>query len=172
LFSLAIAVAPTDPGRAVQLLDESIVAAEAAANDWAVANSAAARGSVLASWGDHAAAARVLLEGVQNHELAGNRSSMAQNVATLCFIFAGVGRPDVAATLEGWARTIVSEGSIASELLLGGWTEDVVDAVGSLPEVLGEEGYQRLKTRGAALSDDEVIAYVSEAVELLERAQA
>jgi len=78
---------------------------------------------------------------------------------------------EAAAVLEGWVRTIVSEGAIGAELLLGGWSDAVLDAVGSLPASLGEDEYRRLKERGAALSDDEVVKYLVEEVDRLEQDQ-
>src|SRR5262249_52560629 len=149
-----------------------IVAAEAAANDWAAGNSAASRGAILASWGDHGAAARVLLAGIERHGVSGNRMSIAQNVASLCFIFAGAGRPDAAAVLDGWARTIATAEAIATELRLGGWSETVVEAVLALPATLGDGEYRRLVALGAALSDDELISYLSTEVGRLEQEQA
>jgi len=71
-----------------------------------------------------------------------------------------------------WALTIVSEELIETELALGGWTDAVMDSIRSLPVVLGEGEYRRLMARGPSLSDDDVVAYLSAALDELERDQA
>jgi hypothetical protein len=66
----------------------------------------------------------------------------------------------------------MSDTAVATELLLGGWSDAVVDAIAVLPAILGEDEYGQLQARGAAMSDDEVIAYVSTELERLERERA
>ena len=162
LLTLGQALGPTDPARAFRLLDEAVVEAEAAANDWAAGVGASARGSVLMGWGDHRAATRAMLDSAMRCAVAGNRTSMTQGLLAIGALLAKAGRGEPAAVLDGYSRTILGD------YLGPGWSDELLEELRSLPVTLGEDAYAQFAAQGAAMSDDEALVFATAAVERLE----
>jgi hypothetical protein len=161
LLTLGQAVGTSDPARAVELFDEAIDCAAAAENAYAASAAASARGTVLSEWGDNAAACRAMLESATRSADAGSRAFIAQSIWAVAAHLTLAGHHEPAAIVEGYARAVLGDYPGP------GWTDELLDALAALPVQLGEENNARLAAQGAAMSDEQVIRFATEAVQRL-----
>jgi hypothetical protein len=112
LFTAALANADRDPARALDLLDESLRLADAAANTWAVLGATSVRNSLLIQAGQYEAAAHACLDAARAAFEYGRREPQAISLCGVASSLVAQGNREPAAVLIGWAESIV--GRLAS----------------------------------------------------------
>jgi predicted ATPase len=155
LFTTAMVDAPTDPARALSLLDESLRSAEAAANTFAAFTAAGIRNALLIQSGQYDAAARAYLDAAQRASVYERLDQQIPMLFQLAACLAAQRRPEPAAVIVGWARSFV--GSVP--LIAGALYTESNQWIEDLPEVLGADRYATLYARGAAMNGTEILDY-------------
>jgi predicted ATPase/class 3 adenylate cyclase len=158
LFTTALVDAPDDPSRALDLLDDSIRSAEAAANTFAAINSAGIRNALLFQSGQYEAAARACLGEAQRAFQYGRIDRQAPMLGQLAACLAARGTPEPAAVIDGWSHTILGSDAISAGAL---YTEPF-EWLAQLPEVLGADRYATLRTSGAAMTAAQILDYAQQ----------
>jgi len=161
LLTLGQAVGFTDLARGIASLDEAIEWATVAANEFAVAAATAARAAILMHWGDNLEGCRAAVESARRALGAQGRTSFAQALWAVGGYLAVAGQDEPAALLDGVARAIC--GGFAG----AGWAEELLEALAALPRRVGEERYAELVAQGMAMSDEQLLDFATNAVDLM-----
>jgi predicted ATPase/class 3 adenylate cyclase len=161
LLTLGQVVGFTDLARGIANLDEAIEWATVAANEFAVAAAAAARATILMHWGDNVEGCRAALESTRRALGAQGRTSFAQGLWAVGGYLAVAGQDEPAALLDGVARAVC--GGFAG----AGWAEELVEALAALPGRVGEKRYADLVAQGMAMSDEQLLDFATNAVDLM-----
>jgi predicted ATPase/class 3 adenylate cyclase len=163
LFSLAGAIGVAHAERALRLLDEAIIAADSVRNDFAAWVAGNLRAALLTVVGDHARAMRSALDSCARAARAGDRTQQALCLWVVAAELALAGRPEAAATVAGWVRSVLGDYRGQGLLLQG-----IEASFNSLPGLLSEARYSELTTTGAEMDSDEVVDFARAEVESLE----
>jgi predicted ATPase/class 3 adenylate cyclase len=161
-FCLARAIGSSDPERALRLFAESIASAEAAGNEFGAWVASQSRGQLLSAMGNHVDAMRSFLEGAVRSGRAGDRSQQANCVWSIGAELAIAGSLDAAATIAGWARSV-----LGTDFRASGPGQHLNAGLDALPGLLGEQLYTELTTRGAAMDHDEALRFARANIESL-----
>jgi predicted ATPase/class 3 adenylate cyclase len=161
LLTLGMIVGYTDLARGIEKLDEAIERASVVENEFAVAAAAAARATILMHWGDNVEGCRNALEGARRALGAHGRTTFAQALWAVGGYLAVAGQDDPAALLDGVARAICG-GFVGAE-----WAQELVEALAELPRRVGEERYAELVAQGMAMSDEQLLDFATNAVDVM-----
>jgi predicted ATPase len=158
LFTTAMVQAPTDPTRALDLLDESQRSAIAAGNTFAAITAVGIQNAVLVQSGHYEAAARGFLDAALQAYQYGRRETQGVMLGNLAGSLAARGQPEPGAVLMGWVETVLP--AVASATAPASLYADLLERIKQLPDVLGSDRYATLSASGAAMSAAEILSYV------------
>jgi predicted ATPase len=156
LLTTAMVQAPTDPTRALDLLDESQRSATAAGNTFAAITATGIQNALLVQSGHYEAAARGYLDAAQQAYQYGRQESQGIMLANLAGSLAAQGRLEPAAVLVGWVESVLPWASAAPASLYF----TTLDRINQLPDVIGAARSATLHASGAAMSAAEILSYV------------
>jgi tetratricopeptide (TPR) repeat protein len=159
LFTNAMVDAPNDPDRALELLEESLRSAEAAANTFAAITAAGIRNALLVQSGQYEAAARAYLGEAQRALQYGRRDHQASMLFQLAACLVAQGKPEPAAIIDGWIRSIVGREYATAR---GGLYALANEAIARLPETLGADRYATLSAVGAAMTAAQILDHAKQ----------
>jgi hypothetical protein len=156
LFCLALTLREDDRQRALQLLEESRQAADAAANDYAALIASGIRSSLLSIAGDNEAAAWAFLELAQRASRDGHRDQLAFQLFVVAGCLAAQGRTEPAATLWGYSEALLGPLDPSTNLSFSLEAQQALTG----PSVQLRSGlFHSLKAQGALMSDEEALQY-------------
>jgi predicted ATPase/class 3 adenylate cyclase len=160
-FTTAMVCSETDPARALDLLDESQRAAEAAANTFALIAATAVRTTLLSRAGEHQAAAAASLAVAREAFRYGRREQQATGLIGLAVSLAAQSQAEPAAVVLGWAESLLGP----VDTIVGGFNrdDDPWQALVRLPEDLGDN-YASRHAQGAAMTAEEILEYAHDQI--------
>jgi predicted ATPase/class 3 adenylate cyclase len=158
-LSVAALVAGTaqlgiDPHRALELLDLATESGASVGSEITVGTALNISAAIRLEQGDWREAARTNLRAFDQFRRAGDQHSMALAVVGLTVTLTSGGADEAAAVLSGAFDTAMP----------GPLAEQESDAVATLESRLGEEHFAELAGRGAAMSQDELLAFIADKV--------
>jgi predicted ATPase/class 3 adenylate cyclase len=162
-FTTAMVCADAHPDRALNLLDESQRAAEAAANTFALIVATTVRSTLLSRAGEHQAAAAAFLAVAREAFQYGRREQQATSLVGVAGSLAAQrqGEP-AAAVVLGWVESLLG----ALHEIVGFTHHDGPwPALLRLPEDLGDD-YASLHDQGAAMTAEEILEYAHDQIRL------
>ena len=160
LFTTAMVDAPVDPARALDLLDDSLRFAEAAANTFAAITAAGIRNALLIQSGQYEAAARAYLDAAQRAFQYGRRDQQIPMLIMLASCLAAQRSAEPAAVIDGWVRSIVGSGALTP----GALYIEPRQWIDQLPEALGTDRCATLRASGAAMTVAQILDYAQQHV--------
>ncbi len=159
LFTTAMVDAPSNPARALDLLDESLRSADAAANTFAAITATGIRNALLIQSGHYEAAARAYLDAAQRALRYGRRDQQMVMLGSLAACLSAQGAHEPAAAIGGWVRSNGGSLDAASPgPLYARWRE----WIDQLPGVLGADRYATLSASGAAMTAAQILDYAQQ----------
>jgi predicted ATPase/class 3 adenylate cyclase len=166
LFVCAMVDAPTDPARALDLLDQSLESADTAGNTFAAITAAGIRNAVLFQSEQYEAAAHAYLDAAQRAVEYGRRDQQMPILGGLGVCLAALGALEPAAVIDGWFRSSLVRTTDVM-MATGPLYEGPMKLINQLPELLGEERYSQLNAFGATMSALQLLDYAREQVAAL-----
>ena len=159
LHFLALSLSDQEPARALSLIDEARLFAEAALNTLALVLVDATRSALLSKTGAHRAAAGAFLDSARRAFRDGHLDQQAMSLWGVAGSLAAAHRAEPAAVLKGWVESVLGGQDSVRNLNLYG---DAVQALADLPRELGEQRFASLLRDGAGLRDEAVLQYADE----------
>jgi hypothetical protein len=159
-FSLGWALADDDPDRALDHFEETIALIRAGAGDGVFTPALTQAGVLRARRGDLAEAVDLFTEGVEYALRGGLAVTMIGCLNWGIETLGRLGRHDATAIAYGVVRVGPLEAAVGEYWSSPGWLE-TVDAA---KQALGASAFDELTARGAAMSYDEVTAWLRDVV--------
>jgi hypothetical protein len=143
--------------QAIPVLEEAVAVGIEVGNQQGVASALNGFGFAQAQLGDHRAALGTYLEGLALQVRLGEHFTLDVTLLSLASCFSALHDFESSATLHGRAETI------SDYHHLGSIAELREASIAACSLALGTERYEELQSRGAAMSDDETLAFVRDA---------
>jgi hypothetical protein len=155
LFAYGFAFRDADPAAAREALRRGMVLARDSGNRWNEASLAVALSTLEASHGDTLAALDYVVVAVGHFNDAGNRGHVGVPLTVLTALLDRLEHYEPAAIIAGFA---------VDPLSTAGFPE-IQTTIAHLREVLGEQAYESLTRKGAAMATAEMAKYAYDQIE-------
>jgi predicted ATPase/class 3 adenylate cyclase len=159
-FSFALhahgrAFGDADPVRALEALRRGLVIAHDSGNRFIETNVAVILSRLEAEYGDPLAAFDYVTLAIRNRHDAGNTTLILAPLAVLATLFDRLGRYDPAATIAGFAFSPMTATSLP----------EISTAITHLRDVLGDQTYESLARKGAAMTTAAMATYAYDQID-------
>ncbi len=155
LFAYGFARRDADPAAAREALRRGMVLARDSGNRWNEASLAVGLSTLEASHGDTLAALDYAIVAIRHFDDAGNRGHIGVPLAVLAALLDRLEHHEPAAVIAGFA---------VDPLSTAGFPE-IQATIAHLREVLGEQTYESLTRKGAAMATAEMATYAYDQIE-------
>jgi hypothetical protein len=155
LLASGTAFEHTDPERALDVLRRGMVIAQESGTRFNQTLLAVMLSRLEANFGDPSAALTYVKLAVGNYHDSANATSITAPLAVLATLFDRLGHYESASTIAGFA---------VNPMTLAGLPGTSI-AIAHLREVLGDEAYESLAGKGAAMTNSAMVAYAYDQIE-------
>jgi len=155
LLTYGMAFCDADPVGARDTLRKSLDIAQGSGNRYNDTHVANILGRLEAQFGDPPAALGYLTLAIRSYHDSGNTTVIRIPLAVLAVLLHRLGRDDPAATIAGYARSAVTRG----------WLPELGTAISQLREVLGEQTYELLASRGKFMTTSAMVTYAYDQID-------
>ena len=156
LLAYGLAFRAVDPDRAFDAFRRGLVIAQDSGNRNIGTHLAACIAPLEANSGDPFAALGHFAEAIRNYYHVGNTPNMRSAMASLATCLDGLGRPEAAASLAGYAY---------DPLTTGVWVPEINTAIAHLRDVLGDDAYEALAREGEAMTTAAMVTYAYDQID-------
>jgi hypothetical protein len=150
-----MAFCDADPPRARDALRRGLGIAQDSGNRYNESHFANILGRLEAQSGDPLTALGYLTSAIRNYHDSGKTTVIRIPLAVLAALLHRLGRNDPAATIAGFALSPVTRG----------WLPELGTAISQLREVLGEQTYESLASRGKSMTISAMAAYAYDQID-------
>jgi tetratricopeptide (TPR) repeat protein len=156
LLAYGLAFRAVDPDRAFDAFRRGLVIAQDSGNRNIGTHLAACIAPLEANSGDPLAALGHFAEAIRNYYHVGNTPNMRSAMASLATCLDGLGRPESAASLAGYAY---------DPLTTGVWVPEINTAIAHLRNVLGDQTYEARAHAGANMTTAAMVTYAYDQID-------
>jgi predicted ATPase/class 3 adenylate cyclase len=155
LLAYSIAFRDADPDRARKALRQGLITAQDSGNRGNATHTAGALARAEAKHGDPLAALEYVTLAIRNYHESGNTAHMRHPLSVLAVLFDRLGHHESAATMAGFA---LNPFTVAA-------TPDINATIAHLRDVLGDQTYESLATKGETMTTAAMATYAYDQID-------